>query len=40
MVSHKAGYGGARKRSLARLRDGLNLGTRSQIGWSRDSVHR
>lgn len=39
LVERETGYGLARDRSLARLRDGVDLGTHGHIGWSRDSVH-
>jgi len=35
----ESGYARARDRSLARLREGMDLGTGGHIGWSRDSVH-
>ena len=37
LVEQETGY--ARDRSLARLREGMDLGTGGHIGWSRDSVH-
>jgi hypothetical protein len=39
LVEHETGYARARDRSLARLREGMDLGTGGHIGWSRDSVH-
>jgi len=39
LVEQEAGYASARYRSLARLREGIDLGTAGHIGWSRDSVH-
>jgi hypothetical protein len=39
LVEHESGYDRARERSLARLRDGMDLGTRGNISWSRDSIH-
>lgn len=39
LVEQETGYARARDRSLARLRDGLDLGTGGHIDWSRDSAH-
>jgi len=39
LVERETGYARARDRSLARLREGMDLGTGWHIGWSRDSVH-
>jgi hypothetical protein len=39
LVGKETGYARARERSLARLREGMDLGTGGQISWSRDSVH-
>jgi hypothetical protein len=39
LVEQETGYARARDRSLARLREGMDLGTGGHIGWSRDSVH-
>jgi hypothetical protein len=39
LVERETGYDRARDRSLARLREGTDLGTGGHIGWSRDSVH-
>ncbi|HEX5298431.1 MAG TPA: ribbon-helix-helix protein, CopG family [Streptosporangiaceae bacterium] len=39
LVEKETGYAAARERSLARLHEGLDLGTGGQAGWSRDSVH-
>ena len=39
LVERETGYADARERSLARLREGMDLGTGGHIGWSRDSVH-
>jgi hypothetical protein len=39
LVERETGYAPARDRSVARLREGMNLGTGGQASWSRDSVH-
>jgi len=39
LVEKETGYAVARERSLARLHEGLDLGTGGQADWSRDSVH-
>jgi hypothetical protein len=39
LVEQETGYTRARERSLARLREGMDLGTGGQADWSRDSVH-
>ena len=39
MVERETGYAHARDRSVARLREGMDLGTGGHIDWSRDSVH-
>lgn len=39
LVEQETGYARARDRSLARLREGIDLGTGGQADWSRDSVH-
>lgn len=39
LVERETGYARARDRSLARLREGMDLGTEGRIGWSRDSIH-
>ena len=39
LVERETGYADARDRSLARLREGMDLGTGGHIGWSRDSLH-
>ena len=39
LVEQETGYSRARDRSLARLREGMDLGTGGHIDWSRDSVH-
>jgi hypothetical protein len=39
LVGQETGYARARDRSLARLREEMDLGTGRQTGWSRDSVH-
>ena len=39
LVEQETGYARARDRSLARLREGMDLGTGGHINWSRDSVH-
>jgi hypothetical protein len=37
LVERETGY--ASDRGLTRLHEGMDLGTRGHIGWSRDSVH-
>ncbi len=39
LVEQENGYASARERSLARLRDGIDLGTRGHIDWDRDDLH-
>ena len=39
LAERETGYARARDRSLARLREGMGLGTGGHISWSRDSVH-
>ena len=39
LVEQETGYAPARDRSLARLREGMDLGTDGHLDWSRDSVH-
>jgi hypothetical protein len=39
LVEQETGYARARDRSLARLREGMDLGTSGQAAWSRDSLH-
>ena len=39
LVEQETGYARARDRSLARLREGIDLGTGGHIDWSRDSLH-
>jgi hypothetical protein len=39
LIEQETGYTSARNRSLARLREGMDLGTGGHIDWSRDSVH-
>jgi hypothetical protein len=39
LVEQETGYADARDRSIARLRERMDLGTGRQIGWSRESVH-
>ena len=39
LVEKETGYAAARERSLARLHEGLDLGTGGQADWIRDSVH-
>jgi hypothetical protein len=39
LVEQETGYARARDRSLARLCEGMDLGTGGHIGWSRDSLH-
>lgn len=38
-VERETGYDAARERSLSRLRDGADLGTRGVITCSRDDLH-
>jgi hypothetical protein len=38
-VERETGYDAARERSLARLREGADLGTRGRLKWSRDYLH-
>lgn len=38
-VERETGYDNARKASLARLREGLDLGTGGHVSWSRDDLH-
>ena len=38
-VERETGYDKAKERSLAVLRDGLNLGTNGRVTWSRDELH-
>ena len=40
LVEQETGYARARDRSLSRLREGVDLGTGGQVGWSRDSAHK
>ena len=37
LVEQETGYARARDRSVARLREGMDLGTGGHIGWSRDT---
>jgi hypothetical protein len=39
LVERETGYEAARERSLARLHDGLDLGTNGRPTWSRDELH-
>jgi hypothetical protein len=39
LVDQETGYARARERSLARLREGMDLGTGGHVGWDRGSVH-
>ncbi|MGZ5380614.1 MAG: CopG family transcriptional regulator [Thermoanaerobaculia bacterium] len=39
VVAREDAYAAARERSLARLKRPLNLGTRGQVTWTRDSLH-
>ena len=39
LVEQETGYADARERSIARLREGMDLGTGGQVDWSRESVH-
>ena len=39
LVEQETGYASARDRSLARLHEGMDLGTDGHLDWSRDSVH-
>jgi hypothetical protein len=38
-VERETGYDTAKERSLARLREGVDLGTRGRTVWSRDDLH-
>lgn len=38
LVRQETGYAGARERSLARLREGVNLGIDGRISWSRNNI--
>ena len=38
-VERETGYDAARERSLARLNEGVDLGTRGHAAWSRDDLH-
>jgi hypothetical protein len=38
-VERETGYDAARGRSLARLRERIDLGTNGRITWSRDDLH-
>ena len=39
LVAHQEAYEQARQRSLALLKNGLDLGTQGQIAWKRDDLH-
>lgn len=39
VVGREDAYAAARERALARLTRSVNLGTRGQVGWTRDSLH-
>lgn len=39
LVEQENGYARSRERSLGRLRDGIDLGTRGHIDWDRDDLH-
>lgn len=39
LIEQETGYARARARSLARLSEGMDLGTGGHIGWTRDDVH-
>ncbi len=38
-VERETGYDKARERSLAMLREGMDLGTNGRVTWSRDDLH-
>jgi hypothetical protein len=38
-VERESGYDRAKERSLALLREGIDLGTNGRISWSRDDLH-
>jgi hypothetical protein len=38
-VERETGYDTARERSLARLHQGMDLGTSGRAAWSRDDLH-
>jgi hypothetical protein len=38
-VERETGYDTAKERSLALLREGMDLGTSGRISWSRDDLH-
>ncbi len=38
-VERETGYDTAKERSLAQLREGMDLGTSGRITWSRDDLH-
>ena len=38
-VERETGYDTARERSLARMREGVDLGTSGRVTWSRDDLH-
>jgi hypothetical protein len=39
MVERETGYDAAKERNLARLREGMDLGTGGRVTWSRDDLH-
>jgi Arc/MetJ-type ribon-helix-helix transcriptional regulator len=39
LVEREAAYEAAKERSIAQMREGLNLGTGGHISWSRDDTH-
>lgn len=38
-VERETGYGAAKERSIALLREGADLGTNGTVTWSRDDLH-
>ena len=38
-VEQETGYAAAKDRSLARMREGMDLGTDGRVVWSRDDLH-
>ena len=38
-VEQETGYAAAKDRSLARMREGMDLGTDGRVAWSRDDLH-
>lgn len=39
IIESETGYDTARKRSLALLSEGVDLGTHGRLAWSRDDLH-